>query len=160
MLNSLNNGSLIQCSLCVDYIPHEAHEYCCRPCRLTSHSWHSAPRAWRSPAKVPNHSNPHLAYPATSKTDTELQLAKYTRCTLLPAIKHHDPLAGSILYCLVVQAHVWTTCPESWSGTASWLQFQHPKHYTIPGLLISQYWYCRGGSRGIRWVRTNPLRDK
>jgi len=28
-----------------------------------------------------------------------------------PAERHHHPLAGTKLYCLVTKAHMWTTCP-------------------------------------------------
>ena len=41
----------------------------------------------------------------------------------LPSLKHHRPLAGTILYCLVTEAQVYlTTCPGLQS-IAGWLGF-------------------------------------
>jgi len=36
-----------------------------------------------------------------------------------PAARHHRPLAGTKLYCLVTEAHVLTTCPGLHSTQAS-----------------------------------------
>jgi len=39
-----------------------------------------------------------------------------------PAARHHRPLAGTKLYCLVTEARVLTTCPGLHS-TVGWLGF-------------------------------------
>ena len=51
-----------------------------------------------------------------------------------PAARHHRPLAGTKLYCLVTEAHV--CCPglhstaerPGFESTTCWLQVQHPNH--------------------------------